>query len=147
MNNWRDTPWLGSPFKGAGGGGGGICDPYTGQMTVGQSGNLTGYRTSVYGLMVPATINGATIFEIASLGLNNGAGNMTMTGNAEIPDGAGRNLWINFGTYPVREWDWNSGGGDYTPTILDVGWENYMESQVGNIIDICINWGDAGGEG
>jgi hypothetical protein len=98
--------------------------------------------------MVPNTINGLAIFDLVCFGLNNGAGVMTMTGNAEIPSGAGRNLWINFGTFAIREWDWNSGNGDYTPTNLDVGWENYMESQVGNTIDICINWGEeAGGEG
>lgn len=151
MSTWRDSPWLNlfrnSPFDL---GAAGVqapegCDPYGGVMTVGQSGNLTGYRTGVYGDMDPATINGATIFEVALLGLNNGAGVMTMVGNAEIPGGAGRGLLITFGTYPEVEWGWSAGNGDYTPDVLDVGLENYLESEVGNQIQVCMNWGDPPG--
>lgn len=123
------------------------CDPYNGVMTVGQSGNNVGYQSGSYGAMVPPTINGATIFEIVIFGLNNGAGVMDMNGNSEIPSGAGRSLLITFGTYPEVEWGWNPGNGDYTPDVLDVGLENYLESEVGNQIPICINWGTAGGGG
>lgn len=147
LNGVDSSGWDGQPIDY---GGGIVCDPYTGTMTVGTNGSQAGYNTDIgdpFGSMSPVDINGLNIFQILHFGIGNGAGVMNMVGNAEIPTGAGRNLLITFGTYPEVEWQWNAGGGDYTPVILDAAWEAYIDSQIGNTIPICINWGAAGGGG
>lgn len=121
-----------------------VFNVYNGVMTVGElaPGDDAGFNAdpgNPFGVMVPADVGGLAWFNLLHFGLNNGAGVMTLTNsNQEIPGGAGRNIIIKFGTYPQALWNWIPGNGEYSPAVLDVGWENYMDSEIGNNISIDI---------
>lgn len=122
-------------------------DVYNGVMTVGL-GNTDqyGYSSpagSSIGALVPATVQGTSIFDLTSLNAT-GSMNLNLNPAQEInnfPNGG--SLDIKFGTNAIVNFVYSGG----TYTAFDPALVTYLISEVGNQIQIGMNYVAGEGEG
>lgn len=143
LNGVDSSGWDGQPIDYGGVSPPTGCDPYNGVMTVGNNGSGTfGFNTNTppnsHGAMVPSTINGQGIFQFTfQPGTNSCV--LVMVGSVKIPSEPEVNssILVTIGTNPEVEFPW--GGSDYN--VADATLANYIQSQDGNQLPVCINWG------